>query len=399
MLTFKLKEVTMLVRLALLVMIPACSIEAPSVVAPDVAGTCAISISAGEQSVEQGQSIDWHALASCSTGTPEISFTLAAPGSANVVTSWSTAAEYDAGTSGLPLGNYHANAKVRAQGTTSPVWGAANIFVSVLAAPSGAPASRLAFWGDSLTAGKGSTSGHAVPAHVSSLLGGRTYYQGGIGGQTSDEIAARAAAVPTIGTVLGGMIPAAATAVEVDDVSPALLDGAGTLQLTVRIAGVLGKLVHVNGPPAQPYQFTRLWPGAATSSDSDAVVGVVFTDPLDEYVSVIWAGRNDTGGSNDTESAIGSIVAGATGHCLVLSVLTGAGEGIGTTTYDRITALNASLGATYGSAYLDVRELLSAGTSDDTVPASLRSDTIHLNDAGYDLVSNAVAGAIAANGW
>jgi lysophospholipase L1-like esterase len=86
-------------------------------------------------------------------------------------------------------------------------------------------------------------------------------------------------------------------------------------------------------------------------------------------------------------------------HILVLSLLTGGDEGIGTDRYTRVTTTNASLAATYGDHYLDVRAILAAGTPDDTVPAIYRADIIHLNNTGYLIVANAIVAYMQARGW
>lgn len=121
--------------------------------------------------------------------------------------------------------------------------------------------------------------------------------------------------------------------------------------------------------------------------------------------TIIWAGRNNYNSPTTVEADIAAMVADlTTTHYLVLSVTNGEGEGIGTTAYTEITSIDASLAASYGSHYLDVREMLvqhydpnqPADVTDfqnDVVPTSLRGDWQHLNDAGYALV----AGYIYAN--
>lgn len=121
--------------------------------------------------------------------------------------------------------------------------------------------------------------------------------------------------------------------------------------------------------------------------------------------TVIWAGRNNFSDAPTVEADVASMVAALhTSNYLVLSVVNGEGEGTGTTNYNEIVALNADLATTYGAHYVDVREALVAlydpgqpgdvtDHANDIPPASLRADTVHYNDAGY----NAVAGIVYAH--
>lgn len=74
--------------------------------------------------------------------------------------------------------------------------------------PPWGPNSLIA-WGDSLTAGTGSTSGHSYPALLNELFAStRTITNRGIGGQSSTQIAARQGGVPIMVDVSGNEIPA-----------------------------------------------------------------------------------------------------------------------------------------------------------------------------------------------
>jgi lysophospholipase L1-like esterase len=123
--------------------------------------------------------------------------------------------------------------------------------------------------------------------------------------------------------------------------------------------------------------------------------------------TIIWAGRNNYTDTNAVLSDIASMVSalalkGNTNRFLVLSILNGdyvpydARGGVG---YQFITNINAILGQTYGSNYVDVRSYLVSqynpaipadviNYAQDIPPSSLRSDNIHLNNAGYAAVAN-----------
>jgi lysophospholipase L1-like esterase len=122
--------------------------------------------------------------------------------------------------------------------------------------------------------------------------------------------------------------------------------------------------------------------------------------------TIIWAGRNNYDNPSQVESDIAAMVAalGSNTNYLILSVENGSGENIGTSNYNFIISINASLASTYPGHYLDVREWLvqnglsqagiATSTQDqldynnDVPPTDLRYDGIHLNAAGYTVLAN-----------
>lgn len=118
------------------------------------------------------------------------------------------------------------------------------------------------------------------------------------------------------------------------------------------------------------------------------------------WPSIFWVGRNDSGTIEQVKNSIDIMIANLT-HTdyLVLSVLNGSGEGIGTSAYDQIMTLNNELARTYGSHYLDVRSFLVsqydpsnpqdvADHAADIPPSSLRQDFLHPNAKGSTLIAN-----------
>jgi hypothetical protein len=117
---------------------------------------------------------------------------------------------------------------------------------------------------------------------------------------------------------------------------------------------------------------------------------------------IIWAGRNNFTDPTTVKADIASMVAAlTTSHYLVLSILNSdtPSEWIGGADYATIVALNADLAATYGAHYLDVRAYLVSqynpsipqdviDHAHDVPPSSLRSDFLHLNDAGNQVVAS-----------
>lgn len=114
---------------------------------------------------------------------------------------------------------------------------------------------------------------------------------------------------------------------------------------------------------------------------------------------IIWAGRNNAGDTTTVKSDIAAMVS-ALGHqrYLVMGILNGdySSEWNTGVTYPKIIGLNNSLSKIYGKRYVPIREILISmhdGSAQDLidvgrdiVPASLRSDNIHLNDKGYQIV-------------
>ncbi|MEI6355545.1 MAG: GDSL-type esterase/lipase family protein [Verrucomicrobiota bacterium] len=118
---------------------------------------------------------------------------------------------------------------------------------------------------------------------------------------------------------------------------------------------------------------------------------------------VIWAGRNNFLEHEGVQSDIASMVSHlTTTDYLVLGLINSHDEHIGNPYYDAFTAINLDLAATYGHRYIDIHQILlnahdplsPIDVSDvgfGIAPASLRSDALHLNTAGYGLVAHTVA--------
>lgn len=129
--------------------------------------------------------------------------------------------------------------------------------------------------------------------------------------------------------------------------------------------------------------------------------------------TIIWAGRNNYSSPatvlSDIETMVGKL---KTDKFLVLSVINGeySTEYQGNSGYNTMMSLNEDLSEEYGDHYVDVRSALVAAYNPgvpqdvtdhgrDIVPSSLRSDNIHLVNAGYSIVANTVFSALTNNGY
>lgn len=123
---------------------------------------------------------------------------------------------------------------------------------------------------------------------------------------------------------------------------------------------------------------------------------------LHKEFTVIWAGRNNYRGPEWVQRHIAEMVA-ALNHenYLVVGITNNVEETKGSDRLKIMDTLNADLKATYGIRFVDVRPLLVAAYDqtlpqdvidheNDVVPASLRSDKLHLNTAGYKVVAQAI---------
>lgn len=137
-----------------------------------------------------------------------------------------------------------------------------------------------------------------------------------------------------------------------------------------------------------------------TSSTSARTAMLARPDLFDEFV-VIWTGRNNFNDPATVQADIAAMVGAlTTDRYVVMSILNASTEPVGTTAYNRITALNADLAATYGTHYLDIRSVLVSqptflaqdilDEANGVVPFSYRADHIHLNTLGYGVVAQAV---------
>lgn len=183
--------------------------------------------------------------------------------------------------------------------------------------------------------------------------------------------------------------------------------GAYTGTTSGSVAGVEGTITT---DASGNWTFRRESAGPDVPVPADAQFTIAETAQLRPRIAWIWSGRNDYIAPATVKANIAAMIA-FLGHSrfLVASVLNASGEGTGSSALNTITALNADLAGLYGRRFVDLRAALlvnhngSSGDLDDIAagitPRSLRSDNIHLNDAGYAVVAEVMQAATAARGW
>lgn len=115
-----------------------------------------------------------------------------------------------------------------------------------------------------------------------------------------------------------------------------------------------------------------------------------------------WFGRNDVGVAADLTAtvmaqharAVANLAPGAT--YLPCTITPSSAEISGSANHNAILAANAAIRAAYPNA-IDLFAAL-ATDLDGTIPAASRSDAVHLNDAGYEIVKSTVLAKVTALG-
>lgn len=225
--------------------------------------------------------------------------------------------------------------------------------------------------------------------------------------------------------VIAGFATGATGDFTLDNVSLAVFDAQVSVAVTARNNNILtsgsaftgstsGSVAGVEGTittdASGNWTFRRESTGPDVAVPANALFTIAETAQLRPRIAWIWSGRNDYTAPATVKANIAAMIA-SLGHTrfLVASVLNASGEGTGSSALDTITALNADLAGLYGRRFVDLRAALlanhngSSGDLDDIAagipPRSLRSDGIHLNDAGYAVVAGAMQAATVARGW
>lgn len=296
--------------------------------------------------------------------------------------------------------------------------------VSAIAATAGAAAAAtvvvtatapITCWGDSKTAA-GSGYGDLIPAE----LGGTASQIFAIGGQGSQQIAARQGGFPAVCKLPNDLIPASGpvtlTSISIQPYTNT--SGTGTSSGHGTIAGVPGTLTRDN--PSDVTTFTRDSAGVAVWCSPTAMFIPDQGSTNRGRISVFWPGRNSvlTNSPEDLmylNQMMVNYLTSAEKRFLFLEVTPQSTEIPGTAARTQVDAYNALLRKTWPlntvpvGPYLRGPGLADAGitpTAQDTIdignsvtPVSLRVDPTHENLAGRTVTARLVANTLRAKGW
>ncbi|MDX2082223.1 MAG: fibronectin type III domain-containing protein [Terrimicrobiaceae bacterium] len=155
-----------------------------------------------------------------------------------------------------------------------------------------------------------------------------------------------------------------------------------------------------------PFVFEWTHPGGATN-----LTLRTHTD-RDAETFIFWMGRNNSARPHETyaelREAIDHIKA-LDARFLIVSVTNGGGESAGSPYYYNVVNLNALLRREFPNEFVDVRTALvraASASADDQIdraadipPRSLRTDNVHFNDAGHQLIAEILASRLTTLGW
>ena len=268
----------------------------------------------------------------------------------------------------------------------------------------------IACWGDSLTAGVGSSDGVTYPSVLSDLCKDTIdVISYGFGGETSSEIAIRQGAIPI--TVDSCVIPEGSW-VKLSFTSERCTPPS-TVNSTSRVGinpcslnGVEGRIIwNEDG-----YYFMRDRGGESVEVDAGTQIITYGTNNfMDDDIVIIWSGTNDGLGDASTDEELKSkmeelisnqkeMLEHANTENYIIIGLTAA--------YSNIEEINSILKDEYKEHFLDIKEyLVNNGLQDagieatendqneishNRVPSSLLYDAIHFNSSGYKAIGNGV---------
>jgi hypothetical protein len=283
----------------------------------------------------------------------------------------------------------------------------------------------IAAWGDSLTDGIPKPPfavdrSDSWPGVLDTMLASATVYNGGVSGQSADEIALRQGGYVLELSVAGGEIPTSGgVTVTTTSVIGWRLDRGWSCVGT--LAGVPGTVSR----SGSTLTFTRTSGGSAVAVASPASFFSTAGDTYKNAVSVFFIGRNDFGYSSpagpDTDRIVAANVAmverlgPAHPRFLLLGPTTATNELRGTSGHTAVTDVNSRLAALYPENYLDIRSYLVnesihdqsiTPTSDDltkmagdTLPSSIMVDSVHYTVATAATVAQQIHDWLSAKGW
>lgn len=287
---------------------------------------------------------------------------------------------------------------------------------------------RIVGWGHSMMSGYGGSdwSGantHAVPQMLAAELGKRVINRG-MNSLTAKQVAVHMGALIPLITVSGGMIPSSGP-VNVSLDHDEYLSDFTNIGIYGSINGVAG-LISRATTAGQPV-FRRTADGVAVAVSAATPILVtgnaneyysdkVADTDLNQWINIFWCCYNsklDPVGNRATVNAMVANLRSWKKKYLILSDIPGNLDrntsGQNKTNYDGIIQTNAYLAADHGPFFVDLIAPLQAANDGSTqdlldvsqgiIPASLRADDVHPNNAGYVVVKDVVKSKLTSLGW
>lgn len=274
---------------------------------------------------------------------------------------------------------------------------------------------RVVWAGDSLTEGVGG-GGTTAPGVLASLSG-LTVLNRGYAGRASADIALHMGVLVPLLSISGGQIPASGS-VSVTEINPSNGYRLGQNNETFpgTLSGVPGNLIRASN---NTWSFSRASAGSVVAVPDGTPFYCTEHAGEDDSITVTWVGRNNYATAfaeveRDTASFHEWVKPFNKQH-IVIGMTTTDAEVIGSNNYIIITGINASLKETYNDCYIDMLDyLVSEGLMDagitptpgditdiqnGVIPRSLRSDSTHLNAAGYTVAGKRVFQQLTELGW
>jgi hypothetical protein len=233
-------------------------------------------------------------------------------------------------------------------------------------------------------------------------------YKFAVGGQGSMDIATRQGGYVNFLTIDGNLIPAsgpvnvtASTQTPITSQGPSI--GADKAMLG-SLKGIPGKLIATFDANGNRLTLTFTRTTAGDPVVVEPVTPFIIPDTDRDYdITIFQYGRNDVKKDNAKQIVMDALAASIAKlkaqnkKFLINSVLQDTADHIGTPIYSVILDINTTIKMTYPAEYVETRMALIRAydsnnaqdvidVSNDVTPSSLRSDTTHLNSAGYRIV-------------
>lgn len=272
----------------------------------------------------------------------------------------------------------------------------------------------LAFFGDSLTIGAGGTAPYGNL--VAAALQGRPVFSDGIVGQGAASIAVRQGGTPLKISVEGNKLDSIKP-VKITQLSNMFLSTPSRREEYSRTGTIQGVrcTIRRNTTAAGDETYT-ITPATVSVIDipADSVFLLEDAAKFKSATQILWYGRNNIGkpgAEAEIMTALDNSIAYITAPAryVVLGMLTEADENKGTDNYNQVIAINEKLAAKYTDTYVKMTpptdaELAAISyqpTAEDRADlanlifprglrADVKTDDIHLNDKGYQIVANRV---------